>query len=144
MALMAFFRPFAESGLGAAAEALFPVNDYGAPDFRDTALVPRVIAHWELLPERQRRLLVLLFALVELAAPLLVPCLHRFSRLPVERRESAVRAWRLSRVGVVRLVGDALKATLTLHYMSHPAALRYVGADRVGDAAAAASAPEAT
>jgi hypothetical protein len=133
MALIAWLRPFAESGIGAAAEALFPANDYGAPDFRDTELVPRMLDYLSLLPERQRRLLVLLFAVVEIAAPLLVPGFRRFSSLSVERRERAVRGWRTSGITPLRILGDALKATLTIQYMSHPAALRYVGALRASD-----------
>jgi len=128
MLLEGFLERHAIAGLAASAEALFPSNDYGAPDYRDTDLVARTIDYWRLLPRRQARLVLLLFAVVELAAPLFVTRWRRFSRLPVERREEAVRTLRASRWLAVRILGDALKATLTLLYMSHPAALRYVGA----------------
>jgi hypothetical protein len=125
--LETFIMRRAEEGLAATAEALFPVNDHGAPDFRTTELVRRMYDYWDELPKPQRRLLVLLFALVELAAPLLVLGFRRFSRLPAPRREAAVRAWRRSRVLPLRLLGDALKASTTLIYMSHPAALAHIG-----------------
>ena len=126
--LDALLRRFALPGLQAVAEALFPANDYGAPDFAATDLVPRTLGYLEELPLRQRRLLLLLFAAVELASPFLIPGFRRFSRLPVERRERAVRAWRGSSFLPVRILGDALKATTTLLYMSHPVALAYIGA----------------
>jgi len=122
----------AKEGLGAAAEALFPSNDYGAPDYRETELVARTVEYWGLLPLRQRRLLVLLFACVELASVLLIRGGRRFSRHPAPAREVAVRAWRRSSLFPLRILGDALKASLTVLYMSHPAALAHVGAKRGG------------
>jgi hypothetical protein len=118
------------TGLTASAEALFPANDYGAPDYRDTDLVARTVAYWRVLPPRQRRLIVMLFTTIELSAPLLVFGFRRFSRLTVARRELAVRRFRNSRSFPLRVLGDALKATLTFLYMAHPAALAYIGATR--------------
>jgi hypothetical protein len=133
-----FIGRSAEAGLRASAEALFPENDYGAPDFRATDLVGRTIEYLDALPAEQRRLIVLLFAFVELGALFLVFGFRRFSRIPVARREAIVRAWRRSRLLPLRLLGDALKATTTMIYMSHPAALAYVGVysacERPGDA----------
>jgi hypothetical protein len=123
-----FFERRALDGLGASAEALFPANDYGAPDYRSTELVGRMVAYLDELPRDKRRLLLTLFCVVEMGAPLLVPTFSRFSRLPVIRREDAVRRWRGSRFLPFRLIGDALKATTTLIYMSHPLALAHVGA----------------
>jgi hypothetical protein len=123
-----FFERSALSGLRATAEALFPENDHGAPDHLTTALVPRTLEYLGELPLPQRRLVTALFALVELAAPFLILGFSRFSKLSVRRRETAVRAWRRSRLLPLRLLGDALKATMTLMYMSHPAALAHVGA----------------
>jgi hypothetical protein len=129
------------TGLNAAAEALFPPNPYGAPDYRETDLVARTIEYWKRLPARQARLIVMLFVCVELSAPLLVPGLRRFSRLPRERRENAVRRFRSSRWLPLRILGDALKATLTVMYMAHPAALAFIGASR--DALPQQSLPDA-
>ena len=120
------------TGLRASAEALFPTNDYGAPDYRDTDLVARAVAYWRSLPTRQRRLIILLFTTIELSAPLLIFGFRRFSRLSLACREQAVRRFRRSRVLPLRILGDALKATLTFLYMAHPAALEYIGATRVG------------
>jgi hypothetical protein len=125
-----FVQTHAEAGLSATAEALFPVNDLGAPDYRTTDIVARMLSYLRLLPARQRRLLLYLFAFVELGAPLLLLRPGRFSRLPVARREEAIRRFRASSLLPVRVVGDALKAAMTMMYMSHPAALEHVGAFR--------------
>lgn len=123
--------PIARTGLTASAEALFPINDLGAPDYRTTDLVTRMLEYLALLPRRQRTLLLVLFAFVELSPPLLFAGFRRFSKLPVGRREALVRRWRSSSVLVVRLLADAVKASTTMMYMSHPAALRYVGVERL-------------
>jgi hypothetical protein len=123
--------PIARAGLEASAEALFPLNDLGAPDYRTTDLVERMLDYFRLLPQKQRRLLLALFALVELSPLLLFAGVRRFSRLSVERREALVRRWRASNLLVLRLLGDAVKASTTMMYMSHPAALGYVGAVRL-------------
>jgi hypothetical protein len=123
-----FLQRYAEAGLSAAAEALFPVNDLGAPDYRTTDVVARMRSYLLLLPARQRRLLLSLFAFVELGAPLLLLRPGRFSRLPVGTREQAIRRFRASSFLPMRVIGDALKASMTMIYMSHPAALAHVGA----------------
>jgi len=122
-----FLQRHAEAGLSAAAEALFPVNDLGAPDYRTTDVVARMLSYLRLLPARQRRLILSLFALLELGAPLLLLRPGRFSRLPVGTREQAIRRFRASRFLPLRVIGDAVKASMTMMYMSHPAALAHVG-----------------
>ncbi|MBM4362559.1 MAG: hypothetical protein FJ104_07750 [Deltaproteobacteria bacterium] len=113
-------------GLAATVEALYPENDLGVPDHRETELDARIRGYLELLPARQRALLVLLFAAAELAGPLLVGRFSRLSRLPPDARVAVVRSLRSSSLGVSRLLGDALKATTTLLYASHPATLEYL------------------
>jgi hypothetical protein len=125
--LAEFFLSRARDGIAATAEALFPANDYGAPDYRATELVPRMLAYLDDLPAKQRRMILALYVLVELLAPVLVLCTCRFSKLPVARREAAVRDFRRSRLLPLRLIGDALKATTTIIYMSHPSALAHIG-----------------
>lgn len=115
------------TGLTAAAEALFPENDLGAPDYRTTDLVARLLEYLRVLPARQRSLIQLLFVFFELMAPLLSFQLRRFSSLPVARRETLVRDFRKSRFFALRILGDAMKATLTMLYMSHPLSLAYIG-----------------
>jgi hypothetical protein len=112
----------------ATCEALFPSNTLGAPDWQTTEMVPRMLEYLQELPVRQRRLLKALFILVEVSAALLVFGFRRFSKLSPERRAAAVRRWRRSRFIPLRIIGDALKATTTVIYMSHPRALAYVGA----------------
>jgi hypothetical protein len=117
----------AERCVAGAAEAMFPENSLGAPDWREARVVERMIEHLHELPPRPRRMLLFLFGFVELAAPLLVPGLHRFSRLSVARRTRAIRRWRASRLYPFRLVGDGLKMTLTMIYLAHPAVARHMG-----------------
>jgi hypothetical protein len=114
-------------GLRAAAEAMFPENDLGAPDFRATRLVERTLEYMDELPKAQHRLLVYLFLVLELIGGLLAGRLSRFSKLPVQSREAAVRRWRASTVHLLRLLGDSLKATLTMSYASHPDVIAYLG-----------------
>lgn len=120
-----FLERRALDGLRAASEALFPENDIGAPDFRTTEMVPRTLQYLEELPRKQRRLLLLLFAFVEVLTVLFR--LRRFSRLSPESRAALVRGFRRSRLLPLRILGDALKATTTVIYMSHPAALAHIG-----------------
>jgi hypothetical protein len=114
-------------GIAGAAEAMFPANDLGAPDWREARVVDRMLEHLAELPARPRRMILFLFAIVELAAPLLVPGLGLFSRLSVERRLRAIRRWRASRLYPLRMLGDGLKMTLTMIYLSNPAVARHMG-----------------
>ena len=115
------------AGLTAVAEAMFPANSYGAPDWREAEVVPRTLAYLEELPAMPRRLLLALFTAVELSAPVLVGCRSRFSRLPAGRRAEAIRALQASQFSPKRLIGDALKATLTMMYVSHPKVMAHIG-----------------
>jgi hypothetical protein len=137
----------ANDGITATAEALFPENDFGAPDWKDTDLVKRMRAYLDVLPRPQRRLLLLLYVVVELVAPLFVPAFGRFSRMPAERRTEAIRGWRRARFILFRYLGDALKASMTMMYMSHPKVSAYIGEHkscaRPADRAAIAHHPEA-
>ncbi len=117
-------------GITATCEGLFPVNDLGAPDFRDAEMVERTRRYLRELPPAQRRLVSLLFMAVEFLAPLLLLVPRRFSRLTPGERALAVRRFRLSRFFPVRVLGDALKASTTMIYMSHPRVVAYVGEHR--------------
>ncbi|MFT5682346.1 MAG: hypothetical protein ACI8RZ_003264 [Myxococcota bacterium] len=119
------------AGLHATSEALYPENDFGAPDWRTVDLVPRCLAWMAELPPRQRDQLYLLFGAVELATPLLAPSLRRFSKLSVSRRLALVRRWRASRLLPLKLIADSLKATTSMMYLSHPAALTWIGMYKV-------------
>jgi hypothetical protein len=122
-----FFGRRLDDGIRGVAEAFFPHNALGAPDFEQAEVLARTRAYLGELPPTQGRMLSALFLAVELAAPLLVPSFRRFSRLAPERRARAVRRWRASRLYLIRLLGDALKATMTMMYMSHPAVIAYTG-----------------
>ena len=123
-----------EDGIRGSAEVLFPENDLGAPDWRGTDLVARTFSYLGELPPPQRRLLVLLFMVVELVAPtLFFVGFGRFSRLSVERRTNAIRRWRGSRLYLLKVLGDALKAVMTMMYAAHPSVVRYMGMYAVCD-----------
>src|SRR5687768_10103416 len=98
----------------AACEALFPKNDLGAPDYETTELTTRTDAYVALLPPPRQRLLWLLFIVLELIAPVFTFRLGRYSRLPQTAREEVVRAFRRSRFYPLRLIGDSVKAVLTM------------------------------
>ncbi|MHB8872177.1 MAG: hypothetical protein ACYC8T_00680 [Myxococcaceae bacterium] len=131
MPTLQFLKDPAIAGLTAVAEAMFPPNAYGAPDWREAEVVPRTLAYLEELPAMPRRLILALFTAVELSAPVLVGCRSRFSRLPVNRRTEAIRALRESGFSPKRLIGDALKATMTMMYVSHPKVMAHIG-ERAG------------
>jgi len=114
------------AGVAAASEATFPQNAIGAPDWKSTDMVRRTFEYLDELPPPQRRLLEALFIFVELATVVLAGRFRRFSKLPVEVRTAAIRRWRASRWLAFRLLGDAIKATMTMIYMSHPSVIRYI------------------
>lgn len=128
MTTTGFMQRRLEDGIRGSAEALFPDNDLGAPDWRGTDIVTRTVAYLDELPPPQRRLIAFLFLFVELLAPfVLLVGLRRFSRLSVERRLRAVQTWRASRIYLIRVVGDALKAVMTMMYAAHPSVIKYMG-----------------
>ena len=93
------------AGLTAAAEAMFPANAYGAPDWREAEVVKRTLEYLDELPPMPRRLIIALFTAVELSAPVLIGCRTRFSRLSVERRAEAIRELRASEAGPAKAAG---------------------------------------
>lgn len=117
-------------GLQASAEALFPLND-STPDHAGTELVRRSSEYVGALPPAQRKLLKLLFVVVELCAPVFSPGLRRFSRRSEETRRRNVRSWQESWCYPLRLLGDALKATLQMIYLSHPSVVAHIGEYKV-------------
>lgn len=116
------------AAIHAVSEALFPANSVGAPDFEETALVRRTLEYLDELPPPQRRLLTTLFVFLELATPLLALYPARFSRLSIARRTALVQRWRRHWFQPFGWLGDALKATMTMMYMSHPSVIRHIEA----------------
>jgi hypothetical protein len=123
-----FWLRRATDGIRATAEVLFPANELGAPDWLATDMVARTRLWLSELPPESRRLVTLLFIATEVLAPLTVPSLGRFSRTPPERRLRALRRWRDTWFVPVRFFGTALEATMKMIYLSHPLAMRYIGA----------------
>lgn len=120
-------------GIRAVSEAAFPPNEIGAPDYQSTSMVDRTLEYIDELPPEQRRLLLALFIFVELAAVVLIFGFRRFSKIRRERRTEVIRRWRRSRLLPFRLLGDALKASTTMIYMSHPTVIEYIGEYRSCD-----------
>lgn len=114
-------------GMRALAEALYPPNDLGAPDGVATDLARRTEAYVRRLPPSIRFQIMLLFAVVEVFAPVLAPLGRRMSRRPPAARLRAVVGWRGSRFYPLRLLGNAIHAQLQMLYLSHPSVVRFVG-----------------
>ncbi len=125
-------RTIARAGFTAVAEALYPINDLGAPDWRDADMVARADRWLDALPPAPRALVIVAFAAVELGAPVLAPGSRRLSRLPPERRAALIRRWRVSPIPSLKLVGEALKQATTMIYLSHPAVHAHLGVDASG------------
>jgi hypothetical protein len=119
--------------IAALSEATFPENEISAPDWKSTCMVDRTVEYLGELPPAQRRLLLLLFLFVEYAALVLVFGFCRFSKLNPSRRTAVIRGWRRSRFFPLRMLGDAVKATTTMMYMSHPSVIEHIGEYRVCD-----------
>ncbi len=115
-------------GIAGASEAMFPVNDLGAPDWRQTQMVERTLDYLSEVPPRMRRLVYLMYVAIELLAPLLFVGFGRFSRIGIERRARALQRWRHSALPHHRMLSDALKAQLCMMYLSHPAVQAHIGA----------------
>jgi hypothetical protein len=114
-------------GLRGLVEALYPPNDLGAPDGVATDLVRRTQGYVARLPPSVRWQIRLLFAAVEVLAPVLAPVGRRLSRRSPAARLRAVAGWRASHLYPLRLLGNAVHAQLQMMYLSHPSVVRFVG-----------------
>lgn len=115
-------------GVGAASEAMFPANDHGAPDWRDTQMVERTVSYLGELPPPTRRLVMFMFVVIELGQLALFSGVRRFSKMSVARRDRILRAWKRSPLPHHKLLADALKAQLCMMYLSHPKVQKHIGA----------------
>lgn len=117
------------AGVAAVAEAVFPRGGAIEPSGLDAGIpgyVDRLVA---VSHPRQRRLMRLLFFLVE-HGTLLFPApggwrgFRRFSALSLEQRVAVLEAWRTSSLFPRRLVFTSLRAIATMGYFADPAVLR--------------------
>ncbi|MCB9732578.1 MAG: hypothetical protein H6745_08195 [Deltaproteobacteria bacterium] len=115
------------AGFGAVSEALYPESDCGAPSHRDADMVARARSWFLTLPPESRRLLLALFASMELLGAGFAPALGRFSRLSAARRLRVVERLRASPIAPLKFLGDALKQSTSMIYLSHPAVLAHLG-----------------
>lgn len=117
-------------GFAACAEALYPENDYGAPDWRETEMVARAEEWWRTLPPSARMTVVGMFAAIEIGGPILKPGFRRLSRMAPEDRRALVGRWRASSLVPLRFIGDAVKSATAMIYLSHPRTMTYMGITR--------------
>lgn len=118
----------AMTSIHAVSEAMFPTNDLGAPDFEATDLVHRTREYIDELPPEKRQLLLVLFIFLELATPILSLRFRKFSSFTPERRVKLVQDWRKHWFQPFQWLGDALKATMTMMYFSHPSVVKHLQA----------------
>jgi hypothetical protein len=115
----------------AAAEAMYPPGGPLPPSGRDARCASFLDGYLALVPPRMRRLMRLLFFLME-HATLFFPAppprgWRRFSSLGAEQRAAALEGWRASRFFPRRLVFTSLRALLTNAYLADPEVLRHLG-----------------
>jgi hypothetical protein len=116
--------------LDAAAEAMFPPGG-PLPSGPEAGVTANLDDYLCSVPPRMRRLMRMLFALVE-HATLVFPAppprgRRRFSSLAPAQRSAALEAWRRSRLFPRRLVFTSLRALLTNGYVADPAVLASLG-----------------
>lgn len=114
-----FWNAFRE-GVHALSEALFPEGQANVPGYEQTDLVARTEAYVNTLPPSQGPLVALLFVAVDWLTPILVPFGPRMSRRAPEERLSIVERWRNSSWWLFRVLGNAVKASLSMVYFAHP------------------------
>lgn len=115
----------------AASETVYPAGGAVSPSGREAGVVEWVDRYLRELPAAPRRLMRLLFLLVE-HATLVLPApgrggRRRFSALDPAQREAVLEGWRTSRLFPRRLVFTSLRAILTMGYFADPAVLRGLG-----------------
>ncbi|MEE8580155.1 MAG: hypothetical protein V3T33_01085 [Myxococcota bacterium] len=116
--------------LDAAAEVMFPVGG-AIPLSGIEANLPRYLdRYFATLFSRKKAQIRMLFVLFE-QATIIFPApgrlgWRRFSSLDLDQRVAVFHAWRGSRWFLRRVVFMALRSMLTMGYIGHPAALRYL------------------
>jgi hypothetical protein len=102
--------------LQAAGDALFPPGGLVPPSGSDAQVAARLDAYLGIVPPRMRRLMRLLFVLVE-HATLLFPA----------QRSAVLEGWRRSRLVPRRIVFTSLRALITNAYLADPVVLAHLG-----------------
>ena len=121
------FPQLVADGVAAAAEVICPDNELGAPTWYETDIIERTLAYLESLPPQNGLMLKAMFFFAELSPTILSAQRSRLSRLDPDIRLDYLRSLRHSPFYYLRILGDAVKAVMTMMYLSHPDALAYVG-----------------
>lgn len=111
--------PWAVSFVRAAGETLFPPGGALAPSAEDVDVVGYLDRWLAALPRQQRRLIKLLFLMLE-QAPLLGLSPRRFSGLSPEARQRTFQAWESSRIYYRRGILASLRTVFSFAYLDHP------------------------
>jgi hypothetical protein len=128
---LAVLAPREAAFLDAAAEATFPPGGAIAASGRAAGVALYTDRWLTRVDRRMRRLMRMLFFLVE-HATLFFPApgsrgWRRFSSLAPAQQAAALEGWRTSRFAARRLVFASLRAILTMGYFAHPPVLRELG-----------------
>ncbi len=115
------------SGIAGTAEVLYPVNDFGAPDWQSTEVVSRTLRYVEDLPPHRSQLLGALFVAADVLLPVVLGQRPGLARVPVAVRREAFARWFKEPYSPMGQLATALKATLAMTYFGHPSVMRHIG-----------------
>ncbi len=121
------FEPTIRRSVQATAEVYFPQNDDGVPDWQETDMVERTMHYLEELPPETSFKIRLLYVVVEWLGPLGFAGLGRFSKKSLAFRQRVIHRWAHWNFFLYRMLFDALKAQLTMTYLSHPLLPQHMG-----------------
>jgi hypothetical protein len=117
--------------LDAAGDAMYPPGGPLPPSGSEARISATLDAYLGIVPPAMRRLMRLLFFLLEHATLVFAAPpprgRRRFSALSPAQREAALEGWHHSRYFPRRLVFTSLRALLTNAYVADPAVLRHLG-----------------
>ena len=125
--LMKPVRPIARRGFIACVQAAFPEGHGNNPDWRMTECDTRFEPWLDALPPETRFVIEALYTTVELGGGILGARPLPFSLMPVQRRAEIINYWRSSHIVPLRFLGDAIKSSTAMLYMSHPLAMQRAG-----------------
>jgi len=115
------------SGIEGTAEVLYPVNDFGAPDWRSTDVASRTLRYLEDLPPHRGQLVGALFVAADVMLPMVLRERPGLRRVPLAIRKQGFERWYAEPFSPMGQFVTALKATLAMTYFGHPSVVRYIG-----------------
>ncbi|RME93132.1 MAG: hypothetical protein D6767_01675 [Candidatus Hydrogenedentota bacterium] len=107
--------------------AFFPENDFGAPSWKDVDLVKRTLDMNKMLPPKTGRQLDLLYLAAYWIFPIFVFRIPPLSLYSTKTQTKIFQKMAASRNYFIRSLADAVKASITMVYMSHEKVVKYIG-----------------